>query len=163
MSYRLNKPYTDSQRADFVVKYAYDLGLKIEETDTTLFALEMNEVLKDGQPVQNKNYEQEQLQKEKEHIARLHLTRGDVFRALLQAKNITRTQLRQMIEDNNELDEVSKEMALIDFDEALEFYRGVALIDTIGNALGITSKQMDEFFQTNDYTKLLNEGNNTNA
>lgn len=45
-------------------------------------------------------------------------------------------------------------MALIDFDEALEFYRGVALIDTVGTALGITSNQMTEFFETNDYQKL---------
>ena len=46
-------------------------------------------------------------------------------------------------------------MALIDFDEALDFYRGNALIDTVGLQLGITKKQLDEFFETNDYTKLL--------
>jgi hypothetical protein len=46
-------------------------------------------------------------------------------------------------------------MALIDFDEALNFYRGNALIDTLGATLGITSEQLDKFFETNDYTALL--------
>jgi len=91
-------------------------------------------------------------EKEQERIAMLHLTRGDVFRGLLLAKGVTRTQLRAMIEAMP--DGIDKEMALIDFDEALEFYRGVALIDTVGTALGITSNQMTEFFETNDYQKL---------
>jgi hypothetical protein len=50
---------------------------------------------------------------------------------------------------------LQKEMALIDFDEALNFYRGNALIDTLGLTLGITSEQLDQFFETNDYTVLL--------
>lgn len=101
-----------------------------------------------------KTDEQKELE-EKERIARLSLTRGDVFRGLLLAKGVTRLQLRGMIEGNTELTEVQKEMALIDFDEALNFYRGNALIDTVGLALGITSEQLDRFFETNDYTVLL--------
>lgn len=92
---------------------------------------------------------------EKERIAMLSLTRGDVFRGLLMAKGVTRAQLRAMIETNEELTEIEREMALIDFDEALNFYRGNALIDTVGLALGITSEQLDKFFETNDYTCLL--------
>lgn len=91
-------------------------------------------------------------QKEAERIARLHLRRGDVFRGLLKAKGVTKTQLRAMIEAMP--DGIDKEEAFIDFDDALEFYRGVALVDTIGTALGITSNQMTEFFETNDYQKL---------
>ena len=89
-------------------------------------------------------------------IAMLSLTRGDVFRGLLMAKGVTRAQLRAMIETNEGLTEIEREMALIDFDEALNFYRGNALIDTVGFALGITSEQLDKFFETNDYTCLLN-------
>lgn len=88
-------------------------------------------------------------------IAMLSLTRGDVFRGLLMAKGVTRAQLRARIETNEGLTEIEREMALIDFDEALNFYRGNALIDTVGLALGITSAQLDEFFMTNDYTKLI--------
>lgn len=94
------------------------------------------------------------VEEEKERVAMLSLTRGDVFRGLLQAKGVTRSQLRAMIETNPQLTEVQKEMALIDFDEALNFYRGNALIDTVGLALGITPYQLDKFFEYNDYTYL---------
>ena len=115
-----------------------------------------NKYIFDGEGfVLNPNYEEEQKQKEAERIALLSLTRGDVFRGLLMAKGVTRAQLRAMIETNKQLTEVEKEMALIDFDEALNFYRGNALIDTVGLALGITSEQLDKFFETNDYTTLL--------
>lgn len=112
-------------------------------------------IVQDGELVRNENYEAEQAQKEAERIAMLSLTRGDVFRGLLLARGVTRLQLRGMIEANELLTEVQKEMALIDFDEALNFYRGNALIDTVGLALGIEPAQLDCFFQTNDYTCLL--------
>lgn len=108
-----------------------------------------------GEIVLNPNYEEELAQQEKERIAMLSLTRGDVFRGLLMAKGVTRAQLRAMIGTNEQLTEVEREMALIDFDEALNFYRGNALIDTVGLALGITSEQLDKFFEYNDYTCLL--------
>jgi hypothetical protein len=111
-------------------------------------------------PIENPNYEEEQAQKEKERIAMLKLTRGDVFRGLLQAKGVTRSYIRDMINqlpDETTEEKFIKEMALIDFDEALDFYRGNQLINTIGLQLGITSEQLDKFFRTNDYKELLNE------
>ena len=45
MSYELEKPYTDEQRADFIVEYNHNQGLRIEETDLYLFALEANEIM----------------------------------------------------------------------------------------------------------------------
>lgn len=122
---------------------------KVEETDLEYVLSDEEYVLKD------EAWEQEQAKIERERIAMLSLTRGDVFRGLLMAKGVTRTQLRAMIETNEQLTEVEKEMALIDFDEALNFYRGNALIDTVGLALGITGEQLDKFFETNDYTTLL--------
>lgn len=95
-------------------------------------------------------YQQEQAQKEAERLAMLNLTRGDVFRGLLLAKGITKNQIAQMIEAmpvSTQEEIVTKELALIDFEDALNFYRGNQLIDTIGLALGITSKQLDKFFE----------------
>lgn len=137
----LKKPYTDKEKIEFIVEYNHKQGLIIEETETELQALGMTD--------------EEKAQEEKERIAMLSLTRGDVFRGLLQAKGITRTQIRAMIENNGNLSEIEKEMALIDFDEALNFYRGNSLINVLGLALGITSEQLDEFFKTNDYKKLI--------
>ena len=137
----LQKPYTENERMNFVVVYNHNQGYVIEETETELQAL---------------GYTEDEInQKERERIAHLSLTRGDVFRGLLQARGVTRLMLRGMIEGNEQLTEVQKEMALIDFDEALNFYRGNALIDTVGLALGIEPAQLDRFFETNDYTELL--------
>ena len=156
MSYKLEKPISIQERADFIVEYNHNKGLQIEETGLALYALEAWELLEGDEVIDNTEaYEAEQAQKEKERIAHLSLTRGDVFRGLLQARGVTRLMLRGMIEGNAELTEVQKEMALIDFDEALNFYRGNALIDTVGLALGISSEQLDKFFETNDYTVLL--------
>lgn len=140
----LLKPYTDSQRMDFIVKNNHNNGYEIRETELALEAWGYTQ--------------EEQQEQEAERIAKLHLTRGDVFRALLMAKGVTRAQLRALIEqlpEETQEQAITKEMALIDFDEALEFYRGNALIDTVGAQLGITSKQMTRFFETNDYRELL--------
>ena len=85
------------------------------------------------------------------------MTRGDVFRGLLLAKGVTRADIRGMIElmpDGTPEQRTAKEMAFIDFDEALEFYRGVALIDNLGVQLGITPEQMTAFFETKDWHEL---------
>ena len=111
----------------------------------------------------NPNYEQEEAEKERIRIANLHMTRGDVFRGLLLAKGVTRADMRGLIEampEETPKQRIAKEYALIDFDEALEFYRGVALIDTVGAQLGITPKQMDRFFDTKDWHELISEEEN---
>ena len=109
-------------------------------------------------PLVNPHYEEEQAEKERIRIANLHMTRGDVFRGLLLAKGVTRAELRAIIEampETTPQEKIAKEYALIDFDEALEFYRGVSLIDTVGDQLGISSVQMDRFFDTKDWHELL--------
>ena len=95
-------------------------------------------------------YKQEQAHKEAERIAMLNLTRGDVFRGLLLAKGITRAQIKSLIDATpatTQEEIIAKEMAYIDFEEATNYYRGNSLIDTIAGALGITSKQLDRFFE----------------
>lgn len=66
MSYKLPKPYTKMQRAAFVAKYSYDMGLKIEETENELFAINQNETIIDGQVQLNLNYEIEKAEKDKQ-------------------------------------------------------------------------------------------------
>ena len=142
----LLKPYTKEQKEDFIVSQNHRLGYEIRETETALEAWGLTE--------------EEKAEQEAERIAKLHLTRGDVFRGLLQAKGITRAQIRALIEampDETQEQAFAKEMALIDFDEALDFYRGVALIDTIGAQLDITPEQMTAFFETGDWHELQGE------
>ena len=120
-------------------------------------------IIVDGGVALNPDYDQEEAEKERVRIANLHMTRGDVFRGLLLAKGVTRADMRGLIEalpDETPEQKITKEYALIDFDEALEFYRGVALIDTIGEQLGITPEQMNKFFDTKDWHELITEEEN---
>lgn len=138
---QLNKPYTENQRMDFIVQYNHKLGYTIEETETHLNAM---------------GYTDEELQQQKrERLNKLSMTRGDVFEALILARGLTKPQIRAMIE-NAELDDITKALYLNRFDEALDFYRGFPAFDMLGQALGVTPKQLDDFFETKDYHYLTN-------
>ena len=164
--------YTDKQRQEFIATYNHKFGYEIKEYTTSEIKSEIVENETNGEKelveyevitthIEAWGYTEEELaQQEKEKVAMLKLTRGDVFRGLLQAKGVTRSYIREMIENmpsETTEEHFIKEMALIDFDEALDFYRGNQLIDTLGLQLGITSEQLDEFFKTNDYKVLINE------
>lgn len=134
--------------------------------DTTLYGIDRieetdEEYVLDGEQyiLKDEAWEEKQAQKEAERIAHLSLTRGDVLRGLLLAKGVTKEQISQMIEampTSSQEQIVVKELAKIDFEDALNFYRGVPLINTIGLQLGFTKEQLDEFFETNDYRYLTN-------
>ena len=113
---------------------------KVEETDLE-YVLDGDEyVLKD------EAWEEKQTLKEKQRIGMLCLTKREVFLALYKAKQITPEMLKSNIKDPE---------ALIEIEYANEYYRGNPLIDLIGEQLGLTVEQLDEFFETNDYTKLI--------
>ena len=111
--------------------------------------------LKDGDV--EENYEEVPMEQDTDYNE-LHLTRGDVFRGLFQAKGVKRNQVRALIEamaETTEEEKIAKELALIDFDEALHFYRALPIIDKLGAKLNITPSQMTAFFVTNDWHKLV--------
>lgn len=153
MSYKLEKPYTDKQRADFIVLHNHQNGRKIEEgVNGELFALEPYEKLVDGEVIDNtQEYEQEQARKEAERIAMLNLTAADVERAIYKAKGL---------DFNDVISLVEKQKATIDIKalqielKANNFYRGNPYIDAVGTILGFTKEQLDKFFDTNDYRYL---------
>lgn len=45
MCYEIKKPINDKQRADFITEYNYAKGLRIEDTEMFLFALEPDEIM----------------------------------------------------------------------------------------------------------------------
>lgn len=99
--------------------------------------------------------EEKQAKKERERLDKLSMTRGDVFEALILAKGLGKAQIRAMIEQA-ELDDITKALYLNRFDEALDFYRGFPVFDMLGQVLGVTPKQLDDFFETKDYHYLTN-------
>ena len=82
MSYKLEKPYTDIKRADFVVLHNHQHGRKIEETQTALYALEPDEIMQDGLPVKNPDYAAEQLAIAKEtKVSEINSAKEAAFKA----------------------------------------------------------------------------------
>lgn len=88
----------------------------------------------------------------------LKLTRGDVLRGVLLAKGVTKDQIKAFIlamPEETEEEKLQKQLALIDFEDALYYYRRNPLIDKVGAKLGITAYQMTKFFETNDWHELI--------
>jgi len=120
----LNKPYTEDERADFIVEQNHNNGYEIRETETALESWGYTQVEKE--------------QQERERIANLSLTKRDVFLALYKDKGITPEQIKAQITNPE---------ALIEFEYASSYYRGNPLIDVIGQTLGYTSEQLDYLFE----------------
>ena len=127
----LQKPCTEEERMNFVVQYNHNQGYLIDEKEDYLQAL---------------GYTEEEIaQQERERIAKLKLTKREVFLGLYQAKGVTPDMIKAQITDAQ---------ALIEFEYANDYYRGNPLIDIVGATLGITPEQLDKFFETKDYNCL---------
>ena len=103
-------------------------------------------------------YQQEQAQKEKERIAMLNLTAADVERAIYKAKGLDFDDILALVEAQPLAEDGTPQIdikALKIELKANNFYRGNPYISQVGSLLGFTSQQLDDFFETNDYTKLL--------
>lgn len=137
----LKQPYTEQERMDFIVEQNHQKGYEIKETETSIEAWGYTE--------------EEKQEQERERLDKLSMTRGDVFEALILAKGLTKPQIRAMIEQA-ELDDITKALYLNRFDEALDFYRGFPVFDMLGKKLGVTPKQLNDFFETKDYHYLTN-------
>ncbi len=112
--------------------------------DTTLYGIDRieetdEEYVLDGEQyiLKDEAWEEKQAQKERNRLDLLSLTKREVFLGLYQAKGITPEQIKAQI---------SAPAALIEFEYANDYFRGNPLINTVGQALGITSDQLDKFF-----------------
>jgi hypothetical protein len=193
MSYKLQFPYSEEERINFIVEHNHNSGRAIYTVDNyveieydvidtvekedgetveevvgkeiklenrpTYYALEKNEIWdeENEQPIIDPEYEEKQKAKEKARIAELSLTRADVFEGLILARGLSKQDLRAFIENDETLSPVEKALYLNRFDDALEFYRKHPAIDFISEKLGISSENMDKFFDTKDYTYLKGE------
>ena len=160
MSYKLKKPYTDIEYADFIVEHNHNNGRLIEETEEAIFALVANEIMGENNlPIINPNYESELQKKERERLDNLNLTAADVERAIYKVKGIDFDDLVNLVEQTAQL---SQDDAIKSIDikalkielRANNFYRGNPYIEQVGTILGFSSEQLDRFFDTKDYTEL---------
>ena len=112
MSYRLNKPFTAEEKDNFIFKYNQDCfhegyHCRIEETDKALFALEDNEIMVDGEPQINPDYEEKQREAEEERVNNLTMTALD-FLKVLYSIGLTREQVHNYLDEHPDLDEQLK-------------------------------------------------------
>lgn len=106
----------------------------------------------------NENLETEKAEKEAARIAMLNLTGADVERAIYKARGmdfddiISYLEAQPLAEDGQPVVDIK---ALKIELKANNFYRGNPYVQKIGEILGFTDKQLTKFFETNDYTKLI--------
>ena len=103
--------------------------------------------------VDDEEYLAKVAQKEAERIGNLFLTGADVERGIYQAKGMDFDDILAFVMANppQGLDVKALRIEL----KANHFYRGNPYVNAVGALLGFTSEQLDEFFETNDYTCLL--------
>lgn len=108
--------------------------------------------ISEGILVLNTDWETEQAAKEQERISMLSLTSADVERAIYKVKGMDFEDVITMVEaaEASTIDIKALRIEL----KANNFYRGNPYIDAVGQILGFTKKQLDDFFETGDYTKL---------
>ena len=121
----LNKPYTESQKIEFIVYYSHNLGYKIEEQENKLVALGYTE--------------DELVLQEKERIAKLKCTKR-VFALMLQEVGISYlTMLKPLIESNPQ--------AQLEWELCVELERSNQLLDIMAAQLMITPEHLDLIFR----------------
>jgi len=125
-------------------------GLEILETDKEIVSFKDEFYFADDE-----EYIEKSTKAEAERIAKLSLTKREVFLAIYQDKLITPEQIRAQITDP---------AALIEFDYAEKYYRGNPLIDILGASLGYTKEQLDYLFENKTFENTTpDEGSETNS
>lgn len=92
-------------------------------------------------------------QKERERIAQLFLTGADVERGIYKAKGMDFDDIIAFV-SANPLDGLDIKALKIEL-KANNFYRGNPYVSAVGALLGFSSEQLDRFFESGDYTVLL--------
>ena len=136
----LNKPYTEKQRADFIVENNHQYGYEIKETETALEAWGLTE----------EEEAEKEAEEEAKRIANLNLTKADFWIALLDG-GITKDMVKEKI--NLIPDETLKAKTLIRLDEADHFWRGDAAMDIIGAMFGLSPDDLTYLFEHKELPK----------
>lgn len=129
--------------------------------DTTFYNLDKVEETQDEYVLDGDEYvlkdevwEEKQRQKEKERISQLNMTRGDFIEGLILAQGKDENDIITLIEILP-ITDIEKKVYISRVKNALDFYRGYPVIDVLCEYLGLTTEQMNLFFETKDYKHLM--------
>jgi len=110
-------------------------------------------IVVDGVLVLNPDFEIQKANEEQQRIAMLNLTGADVERGIYKA---TGKDFEDIIALVTELKPEGLDIKALKIElKANNFYRGNPYVDSVGALLGFTKEQLDAFFETGDYTKLI--------
>ena len=125
--------------------------------DTTFYNLDKVEETQDEYVLDGDEYvlkdevwEEKQRQKEKERISQLNMTRGDFIEGLILAQGKDENDIITLIEILP-ITDIEKKVYISRVKNALDFYRGYPVIDVLCEYLGLTTEQMNLFFETKDW------------
>ena len=149
---KLEKPYSENERMNFIVEYNHNKSYEIRETENALEAWGYTE--------------EEKAEQEHERLQSLLMTRSDFFDGMIMAFGLDSKELRVIVENvlgQINITPVQIRVALNNYDNALNFYRKHTLFTLINNVqipvnettyLLFTDDIWDKFFDTKDYTEL---------
>jgi len=113
-------------------------------------------VIVDFELMTEEEAEEKEKQEKRNRLDLLCLTAADVERAIYKAFGKDFDDIITMVETLQTQGSSSIDIKALKIElKANNFYRGNSYVNAIGTLLGVTSSQLDEFFETNDYTKLI--------
>lgn len=138
MSFELKKPYSEKERVEFIVFHNHKNGLEIVRTENAIYALEEDEIMKNGVPVKDINFAYKKKLEEKERIGMLKMTPLDFIKAL-ETVGVPYSTIKRLCDENEEVDKQLRFCNMV--------YRGNELLDNLCGQFGITSEQLDSLFE----------------
>lgn len=147
MSYKLEKPYTDEDYANFVVEYNHNKGLDIEETESAVYALEANEILVDGEPAHNPNWQSDlaELRKAKFNKDFFNTSLGYVRRKVTMATGETKDFLSDLLPTISMGVQSGRSITIITYNEP-DFMQEITDWEALQNYKEATAQFVDECF-----------------
>ena len=92
MSYKIEKPYSEKEKLNFIVEYNHKQGLRIKETNTAIYALVPWEDISDNDELID-NTEAYKVE-ETNRIAKLSLTKREVFLAIYKDSGLSPEEIK---------------------------------------------------------------------
>lgn len=178
---QLNKPYNEKEKIDFIVEQNHKNGYTIEKTDNALFAWGLS----DEELEEKEQERISMLCLTAADVERgIYKAKGMDFDDVISyveslqkiataepcndAENVIKneSEVLQGLENDAENscdstatpqnDSLNIDLKALKIElKANNFYRGNPYVGTIGTLFGFTKTQLDEFFETGDYTKLV--------
>lgn len=139
MGYKLEKPFTDIQRADFVCEHQ---GLNYYEDDNCIIMYSNSEKIENGESIdisQTPEYIAEQKKQERLRIQNIFITKLQFFKVLKALYGITFEDVMPLVN--------SDPNAKMEFELSSGFLRGNPLFNAFAPLLNLTPEDMDAVFE----------------